>query len=542
MGKKKQAAGEDLAGQLLGALGGLVVVFGVLSAIRDKLGLGWPALMALLVGTLALLGYAAWWARARVLRAWNRNGAAAPATAAVAKAVEAAAEQPQEPQHEAWTIALRRAGSIAQDEYIRAADVRTEQIDVGTRYRFLLPAGRTHAEVSKRLPAIASMFGVTRLHLRVNTSRASERQVEVLVLKEQPFSVPFDPPTRQEIRSFAGVPLGHEITGELGGVRTFSRASMLVAGMSQMGKTTLVNGMITCLLIAYGEFDLYLLDGKFCGLARFEKIAVRYEASEDPAVLESMLDELIVRLNGRYQEILEAEKGRREKPKFKPVFFIIDEAADFYTDNGTQKSKECVGRVIEKSRKVAGKSLESEISVIMLTQRPDKEAIPTKVRSQLQYRVCMYVGGEGDAKVALGDDYFNTVAPINPVHLDPHVKGQAVVYAGGKSSLLRGFNFSDEFIWEVVDEVHERQQRELQTALETVPNTPIRQAIDLMEERGITFIPTADLAQHFGLTAKTASQLGKEVAALLPGVKARPDGSKRGYDLDALTAAAQSRT
>src|SRR5690606_11280697 len=122
-------------------------------------------------------------------------------------------------------------------------------------------------------------------------------------------------------------------------------------------------------------------------------------------------------------------------------------------DDGTPKGKERSAGIAEKARKLAAKSLESRISMILLTQRPDKDAIPVTVRNQCQYRLCMYVESEGTAKVTLGDSYFTTAAPINPTHLNPQIKGQAVMFAGGTSTLIRGFNFSDEFMWEVVDEV-----------------------------------------------------------------------------------------
>ncbi|MFD4483230.1 FtsK/SpoIIIE domain-containing protein [Streptomyces sp. NPDC058471] len=544
-GKSTKEREEDLWAQVTLAIGALGMVGAGLYAIKAKTGLPMPAVLGLTVGVLLGLGYGAWWLKTRIQRAWASKGPEGPAKGLLPQGA-VAADQPQEPRHDALTAVLRRAGAIGKDasghdEYIRYADVEVDQLPVGTRYRFLLPKGRTHEGVSGNLGTVASMFGVTRLHLKLKTSRDSERAVELLVLKAQPFSTPFDPPTRQEILTFAGVPLGHEITGELGGVSTFSKASMLIAGLSQMGKTTLVNGLITCLLIAYGEFEMYLLDGKFCGLAPFEKIATRYEASEDPAVLESILDELIDRLNGRYTKIMEAKKKRTSLPKFKPVFFIIDEAADFFSDNGTPKSKELVGRVVDKSRKLVGKSLESEISTIMITQRPDKDAIPTRVRSQFLYRICLYVGGEGDARVALGDDYFNTVAPINPVHMNSAVKGQAVVYAEGQSRLLRGFNFPDEFMWEVIDEVHERQQSAFTAALEEAPVSPLREAIDLMQGRGLTFIPTADLAPALGVKESTAAQQGKALSGLL-GVKSTKDakGVIRGYELASLLAAAKA--
>ena len=142
--------------------------------------------------------------------------------------------------------------------------------------------------------------------------------------------------------------------------------------------------------------------------------------------------------------------------------------------------KEEAGRIEEKSRSLVSKCLESGISVVMLTQRPAQNAIPVKVRDQFLYRLCLYVASEGTAKVALGDSYFETIAPINPALLDPDIKGQGVLFAHGASTLIRGFNFEDEFMWDVVDEVHARQQM----VIEQAPESPLKQAIDLMRSAG----------------------------------------------------------
>ncbi|MFF7242018.1 FtsK/SpoIIIE domain-containing protein [Streptomyces collinus] len=537
--------------QAAGAIGTLATAFGVLAAIKDKLGLSWPATVLLTAGALVALGYGAWRARTAVRHLWEREPTTSKPQAGTqsqtavptlalqadghpgAQGIPAAAEITAHPR---LTSALSRAGAIGRDEMIRADEVTVETLPVGTVYDFQVPEGRTHEDVANRLGSVASMFGVTRLHLKLETSRHTERRVRLLVLNEPPFTQAFPAPTRQEITVFDGVPLGHDITGQVAGVPTFDKASLLIGGMTQMGKTTLVNGLITCLLIAYGDFDLYLLDGKLCGLTRFEKIALRYEASDDPAVLEGMLDELNGRVEKRYAKLQNAIRNRQPAPTFKPVFFIIDEAADFYTHNGTTESKDQVRRVEDKSRSLVAKSLESGISTVMLTQRPAKDAIPVKVRDQFLYRMCLYVASEGSAKVALGDSYFDTVAPIHPALLDPAIKGQGVLFANGRSTLIRGFNFPDDFIWNAVDEVLDRQNQ----ALEATPGSPVKQAIDLMRAKGVEFMPTAELAPALGITEKSPVMQGRKLSALLNTTSGKDDKGVRGYHLAALTASLKS--
>lgn len=531
--------GDDIYAHTAGAIGGLGMALAVLIAIKAKLGLNWPVTILLTASALAALGYAAWWVKTRVMRWWAGKPAEAPPTALAQESPPGATEDAQAvvPAHPELTAALTRTGAIGKDEVIPLSDVRTEELSgIGSQYTFLVPRGRTHEDVAKQLGPIASMFGVTRLHLKLETSRHSERHIKLLKLDKPPFTHSFPAPTRQEIKTFAGIPLGHDVTGRLAGVPTFDKASLLVAGMTQMGKTTLVNGLITCLLIAYGEFELYLLDGKFCGLTKFEPITTRYESSDDPAVFWSMVQELNKRADGRYEKIKEAIRNRQPVPKFKPIIFIVDEAADFFTSGATNEEKDQARQIAEDARSLVSKSLESGISSVLMTQRPSTNAIPVVVRDQFLYRLCLYVASSGTAKVALGDTYFETVAPINPALLDPKIKGQGVLFANGTSTLIRGFDFSDEFIWGVVDETNERRQKRLEVA----PETPLTKAIQLMRDKGVDFMASADLGPALGVLDPRPTELGKQLSKLL-GVKGDKDSKgTRGYKLADLEAVAMS--
>ncbi|WP_138908508.1 FtsK/SpoIIIE domain-containing protein [Streptomyces chryseus] len=537
MGKQKQQQEQDAYAQVAGAIGGLAIVFGGLAAIKDKLGLNWPVTVLLTAGVLVALGYAAFKVRTGFKRLLAGDVRPATALAQEAPAVlddEDQADAQAVPAHPELTAALRTAGAIGKEEVIRADEVTIDPVQTGEVYNFLVPKGRTYEDVEKRLGTVAGMFGITRLHMKLERSRDNERRVKLLRLHQPPFSHPFPAPTRQEIATFAGIPLGHDVTGQLAGVPTFNKASLLVAGMTQMGKTTLINGLITCLLIAYGEFELYLLDGKFCGLTRFEKVATRYESSDDPAVFGSMVRELNDCSDSRYEKIKEAIRNRQPVPKFKPVIFIVDEAADFFASGATNEEKDQAKQIAEDTRSLVSKSLESGISTVLMTQRPSTNAIPVMVRDQFLYRMCLYVASSGTAKVALGDTYFDTVAPINPALLDPDVKGQAVLFANGRSTLIRGFNFEDHFIWSVVDE-------KVAKHVEALPEeTPLRQAIDLMRSKGVDFMTTPDMAPALGILEDDPAKRGKKLNELLGGPPTYKNSQGRGYRLDDLIAFAMS--
>ncbi|MFD3834174.1 FtsK/SpoIIIE domain-containing protein [Streptomyces sp. NPDC058621] len=535
MGKQRKSDSrepDDIYAHSAGAIGLLVMVTAGLMAIKTALGISWPAAVALTVGALIAIGYAAWWVKTRVTRWWAREPAETPSAVLAQESQPDGADEQAVPVHPELTAVLTTAAAIGKEQVIRADEVTSHSVSTGTLYDFLVPKGRTYEDVEKRLGTVAGMFGVTRLHMKIERSRDNERRVRLLKLNEPPFTHAFPAPTRQEISTFAGVPLGHDVTGQLAGVPTFDKASLLVAGMTQMGKTTLINGLITCLLIAYGEFELYLLDGKFCGLTRFEGIATRYESSDDPAVFWDMVRELNARSDSRYREITEAIRNRKPAPKFKPIIFIVDESADFFASGATNEEKERARNIAEDTRRLVSKSLESGISTILMTQRPSANAIPVEVRDQFLYRMCLYVASSGTAKVALGDTYFETVAPINPALLDPDIPGQAVLFVKGRSTLIRGFDFPDQFIWGVVDSLNDTRKA---AEPEQPPLSPVEQAIKLLRDKSVTFMATADLAAFFGLDPD-----GKDLAVLL-GVSPNRTSKARGYRLADLEAAARTR-
>ena len=146
MGKKQQAS-EDTYGQAAGAIGGLAIAFGVLAAIKDKLGLSWPATVLLTAGALVALGYGAWKLKATIRRLWAGEGSV---TAALRQ------EAPDRATHEQESAAESRARAPGAD---RGADhgrshrqgrrssapmrPQSRTVPTGTRYDFLLPKGRT---------------------------------------------------------------------------------------------------------------------------------------------------------------------------------------------------------------------------------------------------------------------------------------------------------------------------------------------------------------------------------------------------------------
>ncbi|MFF0142380.1 FtsK/SpoIIIE domain-containing protein [Streptomyces sp. NPDC005227] len=541
MGKKKQQASadsDDVWGQAAGAIGTLAIMFGILAAIKDRLGLSWLATVLVTGGFLVAVGYAAW--RIRVfLLAWKAGGtpAAGEKKPAAALAQEAPADEGPA-RDEDLTKALAACGAIGKDQFVLADESLVTPLPhvQGSRYEFKVPVGRTYKNVAAKAGVVAGALGATRLRTQVERGEPTERDVDMIVLAQPPFTQPFTPPTSEAIRAHGGIPFAHSMTGELVDIGDLSHGALFVAGMTQTGKSTLTVALLTCAYIAYGpELDVYLIEGKPGALVRFEKLAVRYESSSRTAVFDSMVCELLKKQQERYELDNEAMRKRQPKPRHRQVLFIADEVADYYVSDGSNEGRKERARLVKNSSELVRKGLECGITVVMMTQRPSDRAVPVEVRDQFKRRICLYVSGKGSAEVALGSDYFKTESPIHPALMDASIQGQGVYFDGVSSKLIRGIRFPDDFIWGVVDDVAARRQQRVEAA----PDTPLKKAIALMQERNVDFIKSTDLGPELGIDETRPGELGKQLKDLL---KVAPDATNqgRGYRLEALTQAALS--
>ncbi|MER5512759.1 FtsK/SpoIIIE domain-containing protein [Streptomyces sp. NPDC002766] len=538
MSKKKQQViepSDELYGQAAGGIGGLAAVFGILAAIKDKLGLSWPATVLLTAGTLVALGYAAWQARMRILALLAKQPGQKAQKVSTALAQEAVAEDAPA-RDEKLTKALVASGAIGRDQYIRADEsvVTPLPYGLGNRYEFKVPVGRTYQHVAAKAGVIAGALDATRLRTQVECGGPSARDVDMTVLNQPPFTQPFPPPTREQILSHGGVPFAHSMIGDLVTIDDFTKGALFVAGMTQTGKSTLTVALLTCAYIAYGpDLDVYLIEGKPGALVRFEKLAVRYEASSKAAVFDSMVCELLQKQQERYDLDNQAMRERKQKPRHRQILFIADEVADYYVSDGSKESIKEKARLVKNSSELVRKGLECGITVVMMTQRPSDRAVPVEVRDQFKRRICLYVSGKGSAQVALGSDYFKTQSPIHPALMDASIQGQGVYFDGVSSKLVRGIRFEDEFIWEVVDDVLARREKRVEAA----PDTPVKKAVAIMQELGVDFIRSTELGPELGIDETRPGELGKQLKEML---KVGPEATNqgRGYKLATLKQAA----
>ncbi|AMP07638.1 FtsK/SpoIIIE domain-containing protein [Collimonas pratensis] len=183
----------------------------------------------------------------------------------------------------------------------------------------------------------------------------------------------------------------------------------LVAGMTGSGKSILIQNILLTIAASRNpdEALIYLIDPKFGldyrpleGLPHLK--AGSGSIIDDPQQAIAVLRNLVVEMDSRYQQFKEAgvpniRAYRRATGKKMPTLWVIhDEFTDWMMIEEYKKMvPEVVSRLSVKAR-AAG------IFLIFAAQRPDKDAMPMQLRSQLGNRLILKVDNEATSEIAMG--------------------------------------------------------------------------------------------------------------------------------------------
>lgn len=183
----------------------------------------------------------------------------------------------------------------------------------------------------------------------------------------------------------------------------------LVAGMTGSGKSILIQNILLTIAASRSpdEALIYLIDPKF-GLdyRPLEELPHLKAGSgciiDDPERAIEMLKNLVIEMDNRYRLFKESgvpniRAYRRVTGKKMPTLWVIhDEFTDWMMIEDYRKAvPDVVSRLSVKAR-AAG------IFLIFAAQRPDKDAMPMQLRSQLGNRLTLKVDNEATSEISMG--------------------------------------------------------------------------------------------------------------------------------------------
>ena len=373
-----------------------------------------------------------------------------------------------------------------------------------------------------------------------------------------------------------GVPLGLDARGR----RTtlpLLWSSLLIGGLQDYGKSYLAR-LVAAAAALDPHIRIILISGKVSpDWLPLEQVADKYIVGADPSTIRSVLRLLDVtitdmqavgdKLTQMYRENPAAcPEGKltedlTRKPGMGPTLLIVEElqelldAADLMKVK-TSDDEDGEGARVRSAKDVMVESFARFVRVtrfvggmgMFITQRPDADSVPTKLRGVCVKRACFRVKEAGSAKMVLGDNA--VMAGASPHLLTESNKGVFVLDQGAEAghTTQRGDVIDLPEFMEIC-----RRGRQLRIDAgkltgyaaslgQAAPETAIvSDAIAAMQKAGVVRIRTEDLAKELGLEVGDLRDRLDEAGAGKPVGLGEMPGAKnpRGYKLDALQALAR---
>lgn len=181
-----------------------------------------------------------------------------------------------------------------------------------------------------------------------------------------------------------------------------NNAHMFVAGMTGYGKTNFFNINLLNANLQHRPEDVeyWIIDLKGGSeLVPFAnaKLTRYFTGDLDEAV--GLLNKLVIEVKRRLAEQLKRREEGKQKPRFKPVFCIIDEYPNILF---RKEAFETLCYIARTARSV-------DVHLIIATQRSSHEYLPGILKCNLPATVCFATKSEADSEVALGRGNYDGV-------------------------------------------------------------------------------------------------------------------------------------
>ncbi len=333
----------------------------------------------------------------------------------------------------AWTMdaqvlvdAFRDAKLIGKDESLRLVE-RAARVGDGWAVTVDLPATRKAVDVIKNRDALASALAVDEVQLiveRVRGRGGHAGRVFFWVADEDPYA---GPPVRTPLveverwDAWRAVPFGRDARGrrvDLPLVWT----SLLVGAIPRQGKTFAAR-LAASGLVLDPHTRLYVFDGKGGkDWDAAEQLAYRYVCGDELAQVYAVRDhlvELVAEVQARYVRMATLDDVVCPESKITPAIsrnvalgmpitaVIIDEVQVFLENPVREEvggKKTTLGAyVADLLTYLVRKGPAAGVVVILATQRPDSNTIPSRLRAVLGSRFALRVMDWRDSNIVLGE-------------------------------------------------------------------------------------------------------------------------------------------
>ncbi len=330
------------------------------------------------------------------------------------------------PEHDAGETSERLTRALA-DLGVEARVVRAVVGPRVTRYELRLGSGVKVGKVRNLQQDIAYALAAT--EVRILAPIPGKSAVGVEVPNTRPAKVTLgdvfrDYPDANDWTLPVG--LGKDISGRAVFFDLAEMPHLLVAGTTGSGKSVMLNGLLTSLLLTTDprQVKMVLIDPKRVELSPFGRVPhLITPVVTDVKKAANALQWAVAEMERRY-EVLEKMGSRslegynlRAETQMPYVVIVIDELADLMMQAGA-KVEDSIVRLAQKARAVG-------IHLVVATQRPSVDVITGMIKANVPSRVAFAVSSQVDSRVimdsggaefllGMGDMLFKPVSALRP--------------------------------------------------------------------------------------------------------------------------------
>ncbi|HEX2728177.1 MAG TPA: DNA translocase FtsK, partial [Rubrobacteraceae bacterium] len=308
----------------------------------------------------------------------------------------------RDPEHDAEGTSHRLTQALS-DLGVAAQVIRAVVGPRVTRYELRLGSGVKVGKISNLQQDIAYALAAT--EVRILAPIPGKSAVGVEVPNTRPATVTLgdvfeDYPEGNDWALPVG--LGKDISGRPVFLDLADMPHLLVAGTTGSGKSVMLNGLLTSLLLATDprQVKMVLIDPKRVELSQFARIPhLITPVVTDVKKAANALGWAVSEMERRYEVLeqkgvrsLEGYNARAEHP-MPYVLVVIDELADLMMQAGA-KVEDAIVRLAQKARAVG-------IHLVVATQRPSVDVITGMIKANIPSRIAFAVSSQVDSRVIL---------------------------------------------------------------------------------------------------------------------------------------------
>ena len=214
-----------------------------------------------------------------------------------------------------------------------------------------------------------------------------------------------------------GVPIDVELTYR----------NLLVGGEPGGGKSVLLNNIVGHAALC-ADVQLVLIDGKRVELGMWAEVADVFVGNAVKDGL-TVLEQLQAEMDRRYDWLV--SQGRRKIVRTDGIPFllcVVDELAYFTATVGTKQSQD---RYINLFRDLVARGRAAGVIMVLATQRPSADIVPTSLRDICAYRCAFRCTTEASSDIILGTGWAKQGYNATDIPPDPNARGIGWLLAEG---------------------------------------------------------------------------------------------------------------